>query len=159
MRISIRGASASDYDGIAQLHKQLHNIHVENRPDLYRSAQHTFDYEYYQTLLSDDAYKVLVAEFGTIAAYTILRLQDTPTLPILVPRTTLYMDDICVDENLRGRGIGTAVFQYVMDYGKRVGAVCLELNVLAFNTDAIEFYRRQNMKIKSIRMEVKIESQ
>ncbi len=42
---------------------------------------------------------------------------------------TLYIDDLCVDSNARGRHIGTTLFDYVMDFAKQTGCYTVTLNV------------------------------
>lgn len=100
--------------------------------------------------------KILVVGNDKLVAYTILKVVDAPNRPILVPRRILYVNDICVDETCRGKGIGKLLFQKVKDYAKNVGASSLELGVLAFNERAIDFYHAMGMNVKSVRMELEI---
>ena len=34
---------------------------------------------------------------------------------------TLYIDDLCVDENIRGQHIGRRLYEYVKQYAKETG--------------------------------------
>ena len=51
-----------------------------------------------------------------------------------------YIDDICVDENARGKGVGKAVYEYVRAWAKEEGYYNLTLNVWSCNPGAMKFY-------------------
>lgn len=66
---------------------------------------------------------------------------------------TLYIDDLCVDESVRGMHIGRTLYEYVLDYAKKHGYYNVTLNVWADNTNAVKFYEKIGMKIQKIGME------
>ena len=67
---------------------------------------------------------------------------------------TLYIDDICVDENARGRHIGKALYEYVRDYAKSIGCNNITLNVWEGNDSAITFYKNMGMQVQKTTMEI-----
>lgn len=66
---------------------------------------------------------------------------------------TLYIDDLCVDENVRGRHIGTALYEYVLSYAKQNGFYNVTLNVWADNPGAVKFYEKIGLRVQKIGME------
>ena len=66
---------------------------------------------------------------------------------------TLYIDDLCVDENERGGGIGRALYEHVIAFAKEAGCYNVTLNVWAFNENAMRFYERLGLTPQSIHME------
>ena len=42
---------------------------------------------------------------------------------------TLYIDDLCVDENVRGKSIGKQLFEHVKSYAKEIECYNITLNV------------------------------
>ena len=60
----------------------------------------------------------------------------------MVEHTTLYIDDICVDEAARGQGVGRMLFERIREYARELGAYNLTLNVLSCNPDARAFYEK-----------------
>ena len=66
---------------------------------------------------------------------------------------TIYIDDLCVDENARHEGIGTALYEYVLEYAKSIGCHNVTLNVWEGNDSAIKFYENIGMKIQKVSME------
>ena len=72
--------------------------------------------------------------------------------PVLKDGTELYIDDLCVDEACRGRGIGKALYETACRYGAQSGCSRVTLNVWCGN-DALKFYEKCGMKPQKIGME------
>ena len=66
---------------------------------------------------------------------------------------TLYIDDICVDENARGKHIGKALFEFVRNYAQSIGCYNITLNVWEGNDAALCFYRNMGMHVQKTTME------
>ena len=66
---------------------------------------------------------------------------------------TLYIDDICVDENARGRHVGKALYDYVINYAKEYGCYNVTLNVWSCNPSALKFYEKMGLVPQKIGME------
>ena len=43
----------------------------------------------------------------------------------MVPFTSLFIDDLCVDAKARGQHIGESLFEYVKSEAKRLGCILL----------------------------------
>lgn len=52
--------------------------------------------------------------------------------------------DLRVDKNFRGKGIGTAIMQFIEQYGKEIDASFVFLGCDSDNKKAREFYRHLN---------------
>ena len=68
--------------------------------------------------------------------------------------TTLYIDDICVDEKARGKHIGKALFEYVKAFAKEKGCYNITLHVWECNPGAVAFYKALGMKPQFTSMEM-----
>ena len=66
---------------------------------------------------------------------------------------TLYIDDLCVDENCRGNHVGTKLYNYVINYAKENNYYNVTLNVWAANTNALAFYQKIGLQVQKIGME------
>ena len=53
---------------------------------------------------------------------------------------TLYIDDLCVDETMRGKHIGKLLYNAALDYAREHGCYNLTLNVWSCNESAMKFY-------------------
>ncbi|MFB0907729.1 MAG: GNAT family N-acetyltransferase [Spirosomataceae bacterium] len=52
----------------------------------------------------------------------------------------MYLEDLIVSEDYRGKGYGKALFESVIDVGKSNDCSCLMWQVIDWNISAIEFY-------------------
>mgnify|MGYP001660293713 FL=1 len=66
---------------------------------------------------------------------------------------TLYIDDLCVDENERGKHIGKTLYDFVVSYAKKNGYYNVTLNVWADNKKAVGFYEKIGLRVQKIGME------
>jgi len=57
-------------------------------------------------------------------------------------RPGLYIEDIFVRPEARGKVIGTAMFQYLLDLARQRGCGRMEWSVLNWNESAIGFYKK-----------------
>jgi len=57
-------------------------------------------------------------------------------------RYSLFVEDIFVQQDFRGRGIGLALFRHMARVALERTCISMEWSVLDWNTPAIEFYRR-----------------
>ena len=68
--------------------------------------------------------------------------------------TTLYLDDLCVDENCRGRRVGSALYEAVLALARRTGCYNVTLNVWSCNPGAMRFYEQCGLQQQKIGMEI-----
>ena len=67
---------------------------------------------------------------------------------------TLYVDDLCVDESARGKGIGTALMDAAVAFARAKSCHNVDLNVWEFNEGARAFYERYGMHTMKRYMEI-----
>ena len=142
--MEIRRATAADIEGIDKLLHQVNMVHHNGRPDLFKAGGKKYTDEQLLALLADDTRPVFAAvdEAGHVLGYAFCILQQHPDDNILTDIKTLYIDDLCVDENIRGQHIGRRLYEYVKQYAKETGCYNLTLNVWACNESARKFYER-----------------
>ena len=142
--MEIRRATAADIEGIDKLLYQVNMVHHNGRPDLFKAGGRKYTDEQLLALLADDTRPVFAAvdEEGHVLGYAFCILQQHPDDNILTDIKTLYIDDLCVDEEIRGQHIGRRLYEYVKRYAKETGCYNLTLNVWACNESAKKFYER-----------------
>jgi len=59
-----------------------------------------------------------------------------------------YLEDLYVETNLRGEGIGLALLKATVEEAKKAGAARLDWQVLDWNTPAVEFYEKMGTHIE-----------
>lgn len=138
----IRRGREQDLHGINRLLEQVLTVHSSGRPDLFKSGTKKYTDEELLAILRDDARPVFVAvdESQNVMGYAFCVFQRHPDDNILTDIKTLYIDDLCVDETLRGRHVGRSLYEYVMGYAKKEGCYNLTLNVWECNQGAKRFY-------------------
>lgn len=152
----IRELTIEDYEEVKNLVYQVHELHLENRPDIYNDAN-PCPMGYYERVISDsESIKYAYVFDDKILGIVMGEKQESKSLPILKSRVIYFIDDIVVDKNSRHEGIGRKLYNYVLEKGKSNGADAIELNVWAFNKNAIEFYKSLGMQEKNIKYEQKL---
>ena len=151
--MDIRFAEVRDIPGMIQLLKQVGQVHHEIRPDLFRAGAQKYDETALASLLADKNRPILIAELeGKVAGYAFCILQITKDDPVLCDRKVLYIDDLCVDEKHRGRGIARALYEHTLDYARSLSCDAVTLNVW-YGNDAQIFYEKCGMKPQKTGME------
>lgn len=151
----IRKADKKDIPQLIRLLKQVHKIHSEGRPDYFKSGGIKYKEDELAELLSDSSRPVFVYENdkGTVTGYIFCIHEITEESTSLYHRHTLYIDDLCVDSEFRGSGIGTALYEYAVNYARETGCSSVTLRVWSFNSEALSFYKKSGMKPMYTEME------
>lgn len=151
----IRRAENKDSDGINKLLRQVLMVHHNGRPDLFKANAKKYTDEELVAILADDTKPVFVAvdEQENVLGYAFCVFYRHPDDNILTDILTLYIDDLCVDEELRGDHIGTQLYDYVTVFAKEQGCYNLTLNVWACNESAMKFYEKCGLVPQKVGME------
>ena len=150
----IRFAETRDIPGMINLLQQVGEVHHQIRPDLFRSGAQKYDHADLELLLKDENRPILIADVdGAVAGYAFCILQEIQGDSVLCDRKVLYIDDICVDEEKRGQGIATALYERVLVFARELGCHSVTLNVWCGNDGAMKFYEKCGMKPQKIGME------
>ena len=60
---------------------------------------------------------------------------------------TIHLEDLIVNEKMRGSGLGSALYAEIITQGRKDGVRRIEWNVLDWNTPAIDFYKKSGAKL------------
>ena len=155
--MEIRFAGAQDIPGLIDLLLQVGEVHHRIRPDLFRSGAQKYDEEALAKLLADSTRPIFVAvEDGRVLGYCFCIVEITERNPVLMDDKTLYIDDLCVDENCRGRHVGQVLYDRAVSYAREIGCRTLTLNVWCGNDNAMRFYENRGLTPRHITMETKL---
>ncbi len=152
--MNIRRAKESDINAVDKLLYEVHKVHSDVRPDLFKAGSKKYTDGELGQILSDDGRPVFVAEKdGNVLGYIFCVHQQYIGNNSLTDIKTLYIDDLCVDKNARGMNIGRSLYNYAVDYARENGFYNVTLNVWADNINAVKFYEKLGLKIQKIGME------
>ena len=150
-------ANASHIPGMIRLLRQVGAIHAEGRPDLFRSGAQKYNEAQLRAILQDSNSPIFIAEEdGQVLGYCFCQYQTVVENACVNGRRELYIDDLCVDENARGKGVGKALYGHVRTWAKAQGFDYITLHVWDFPGSAEEFYRHLGMKNRYFCMEDKL---
>lgn len=151
----IRKMKKQDFESVHRLMEQIHGLHVQNRPDVYRDADPLAENEF-SALLDDETTIGLAAELdGVIVGLCIVAMKQ-PKNPLMLPVRTAYVDALCVDEAYRHRGIAKALMSEAEKASCEAGAETMMLTVWSFNRSAVAFYEAMGMTPRNVIMEKKL---
>ena len=152
--ILIRPAVEADIGRLEALLYQVHDLHAKGRPDLFIPGCKKYTAEQLRAILSDTEHTPVFAAVldGIVVGYCFC-VRQTQTAASMQKIRTLYIDDLCVDDSMRGRGIGTALYNYAVAYARENGYYNLTLNVWACNPSAMRFYEKCGLSVQKIGME------
>lgn len=153
--MTIRFATEQDIPRMIDLLHQVGEVHHQIRPDLFRSGAQKYDEAALKMLLADEKRPIIAgAVDGKMVGYAFCILQETKDDPVLCDRKTLYIDDLCVDKDVRGGGVAQVIYQGVLDYAREIHCDAVTLNVWCGNDRAMHFYEKCGLKPQKIGMEL-----
>lgn len=152
--MNIRMAQEKDVDRMLELLKQVNLVHHEGRPDLFK-VNTKYSKEQLKNIINDVNTPILVAtnQDDVLMGYAFCIFKQHKNDSILTDVKTLYIDDLCVDENSRGQHIGKNLYNAVVSFAKDNNCYNLTLNVWNCNPNAMKFYEACGLVPQKITME------
>lgn len=153
--MNIRRAEQRDIEGINQLLYQVLMVHHNGRPDLFKGNVKKYTDEELLDIIKDNKRPIFVGvdECEHVLGYAFCVFQQHIGDNILTDIKTLYIDDLCVDENIRGQHIGRQIYEYVLAFARKQGCYNVTLNVWSCNENARKFYEKCGLVPQKIGME------
>ena len=152
--VTIRRAEERDIPALDRLLYEVHKVHSDVRPDLFKAGAKKYTDGELREIIADDLRPVFTAERdGEVVGYAFCIHKQFVNDNNMTDVKTLYIDDLCVEQAARGGHIGTKLYEYVLAYAKQNGYYNVTLNVWADNINAVKFYERIGMRTQKIGME------
>ena len=150
----VRKANKGDIKRIIELLHQVNMVHHVIRPDLFKPHTTKYNEQELESMLNDASKPIFVFDDGGVLGYAFCQITEVKDNQLLEDIKTLYIDDICVDENARGKQVGKTLYEYVRDYAQSIGCNNITLNVWEGNEPALRFYQNMGMQVQKTTMEV-----
>ena len=150
----IRRALEKDIPKIIDLLMQVCLVHHKGRADIFKVGT-KYSEEELKALIKDENRPILVNvdENDEVLGYCFCIYQQHIDDSILTDIKTLYIDDLCVDENIRGKHIGKELYDAATKLARESGCYNLTLNVWSCNTSALRFYEKMGLVPQKTYME------
>lgn len=151
----IRRAEKSDLSGINKLLQQVLMVHHCGRPDLFKPNAKKYQDDELLQIIENDEKPIFVAvnEKNEILGYAFCVFQQHLNNNILTDVKTLYIDDLCVEEEKRGMHIGKQLYEYVLEFARQSECYNVTLNVWSCNQSAMKFYEKCGLVPQKVGME------
>ena len=147
-------ATTKDRSAINSLARQVHEMHVQWRPDLFQMPEELFPEERFSELIQKR--ELYVAKLnGAVAGFCWLKMRKSEDIG-RIPRKIMEIHQFCVDEDFRNHGIGTQMMEEVRVLARAFGCTDLQLGVYPQNDEAVSFYQKCGFMIRSIDMQRKV---
>lgn len=131
----------SDAPALRGLYAELEKDAVRFQPEHFVTG--TRDDVFFRNIIESPGQDILVMDDGCMAiGFVHVMIIKQKNIPCLKPQTAVYLQDLCVREDMRSRGIGTMLINAAKAYGKANGADFIRTQVFPRNTDGLRFYER-----------------
>ena len=145
----IQQATQQDIPQLSKLLQYICDLHSKIRPDLFAAGKSKYNEQQLLELLQASSRPIFVSrtEDGLAVGYIFCAV----TLwqgEGFVPQKSLYIDDLCVDQQYQHQGIGKALFNYARNYAKEIQCHNITLNVWQGNDSAIKFYQDLGLSVQ-----------
>lgn len=154
----IRFAQEKDLKEIKNLLFQVNNVHADGRPDIFiKNATKYTDEEIIAQL--HDPSKVIFAytdDNGTLLGYAFCQINTHEGIANMHPIKTLYIDDLCVNNENRRQHIGQSLMKHIEKWAKENKFYNITLNVWECNPSAKAFYEKMGLSVLKTGLEKRL---
>ena len=152
--MTIQLADRSHIPALIRLLQQVGQVHHDIRPDIFPAGTQKYDENQLLEVLADKDRPIFVAlKDNAVTGYCFCKIKRHECNACSVPRTEVYIDDLCVDESCRGKHIGSAIYQEILRYAKQRRCYNVTLNVWSLNEAAMKFYEKCGLVPQKVGME------
>lgn len=151
----IRRAEEKDIPAINNLLGQVLLVHHIGRPDIFKEKGQKYSEEELIKLIAktEDPIFVYEDENGKVIGHCFCVTYDRSESENAYAYKTLFIDDLCIDENARGKHVGKEMYEYVKAFAKENGYYNITLHAWECNPKAVGFYEHLGMKIQQYSFE------
>lgn len=156
MDLTVRKATEKDIPKLLDLLVQVDMVHHNGRPDIFKGPATKYNEEELKAIIQNEGTPVFVCvdENDIPLGHAFCIHKQVVGDSVLTDIRTLYIDDICVDSDARGKHVGKTLYDYVIAYAGRQGFYNVTLNVWSFNQAAMKFYEAMGLKPQKTGMEM-----
>ena len=137
----IRYAKREELENVNKIRKQVNEVHVKGRSDIFCENGWQFIEPFIYTRFDEENSRVIVADIeGEIVGFAVIQYIVKKESPFNKERRYLHIEEFGVDEKHRRKGIATAIINFSKEEAKQHGFYKIELDMWEFNDGALAFY-------------------
>ena len=154
----VRFAEEKDLDRVNELRKQVNDIHVEGRPDVFKAGFGSEMRDFAKVIISGENSNIIVAErSGVICGMASVDYVNKLETPFGNARRFYHVQEIAVDVKYRRQGVAKELLEFMIADAKKRNLGKIELDVWEFNDSAIEFYQAAGFRQTQRWLEYEVE--
>ena len=142
--MNIRLAEEKDIDSVIKLLTQVLNIHAKIRPDIFIGGTTKYTKEELMEIFNDANRPVYVAvdENDSVIGYAFCIKKKQPFSTNMVPFDSLFIDDLCVDQNIRGKHVGQKILNMLRKKQRKWAVMKSHLMFGKVTTQPVDFMKK-----------------
>lgn len=141
----VRELRPGELEGIGPLRSQIQGLHHQGRPDFFRPPSKAHE-EAAQALLDGGAKIWVAVQDGAFLGYAVIRFVHREDNPYLHERSFVHVEEFCVAERHRRKGVGHALMEAIRRSAQENGYTRVELDAWSFNESALRFYEAEGFR-------------
>jgi ribosomal protein S18 acetylase RimI-like enzyme len=156
-QVVVRKAGLEDIESIQAMLSQIDRYHSDLLPAVFRPVEGARPDDLIESLIREEGSDCFLAMVGAeVVGFLDIKELATPDFPLFIPSKYALIDNMVVDEDHRGRGIGRLLMERAKAWAGGKGLDRIQLTVWSENESAIRFYRGQGFRTVIERMEVQL---
>jgi ribosomal protein S18 acetylase RimI-like enzyme len=153
--IVVRYAKREELESVNEIRKQVNEVHVKGRPDIFREDGWQVIEPFVYTRFEEESSGVVVAVADDeVVGFAVVQYIVRPESPFKREQNFYHIEEFGVEESHRRKGIATALIDFAKEDAKKRGFVRVELNMWEFNEIALAFYESVGFKTMRRYMEI-----
>ena len=153
----IRFGVLEDLEEVNKIRKEVNDLHVEGEPTIFKGFTKDIA-DYINEFINTDNKKLLVCEDnGIICGYAMLEFCIKPESIYRYELKFIDVQELGVLKGCQSKGYGKMLINKIIELAKEKGYPKIELNMWAFNENALKFYKKIGFKTyrRYMKMDVK----
>ncbi len=155
MDATIRRATLADAELLAELNKDVQQIHADAYPSVFKQPHNTAEIlaDFKTRILADtDGFVLIIEADQQAVGYIYAKALTRPENAYIYAQKYMLVDQISVKPAYQNNGYGHRLMQAVRDEAVVQGLHRVLLDMYAFNSNAQQFYAKMGFERVSVRM-------
>ncbi len=138
----------NDLKIIDKIAVQVHECHVNWRPDIFKHTKSIMNEEKLSNLIKNNEIFVAIIN-KEIVGYVIISSREMK-MEGYIYRKQIKIEAIGVDENYRNQGVGSKLLEFMKEYARENNYTDIKLTVNEENESAKHLYEKVGFKVENI---------
>lgn len=136
-----------DANRVAILNEPVQRLHYERYPQDFKKYSYQDTFVFFQETFTKENWHCYIIKVENVdVGYVLFFERDYKENPFRKSYKGIQIDQICIDDKYRHKGLGYMLMEKVTVYANEIGATQLELTYWEKNVEAKEFYTKYGFK-------------